>query len=310
MPRKLRVENEGAIYHVMNRGDRREPIFHDDQDRECFLKTLGDARGKTSWQVHAYCLMPNHFHLVLETPQANLSVGRRWFLGTDTARFNRRHKYFGHLFSGRFKALVVDGSGDGYLKTVCDYVHLNPVRAKLLKPDQKLRAYRWSSLRKPARRPPWLRVDRVLGESGMPVDRAAGRLRLEQGMEQRRELEAAQENGDWARLRRGWYWGPKTFREELLEMIEAKRGRQHYGEELRESAEQKAERLVAEMLRPLRLTETQLEALKKGDRRKSRMATRLRAETTMTWRWIAHRLAMGHWRTAVNATKASQRWKN
>ena len=119
MPRKLRMEYEGAIYHVMNRGDRREPIFADDQDRECFIATLGAACAKTDWQIHALCLMPNHFHLVLETPGGNLVAGMRWLLGTYTARFNRRHKLFGHLFSGRYKSLIVDGSGNGYLRTVC-----------------------------------------------------------------------------------------------------------------------------------------------------------------------------------------------
>ncbi|HEY2952847.1 MAG TPA: transposase, partial [Verrucomicrobiae bacterium] len=111
---------EGGIYHVMNRGDRQEEIFLDDDDRELFLKTLGEACTKTDWQVHAHCLMSNHFHLVMETPKANLSLGMQWFLGTYTARFNRRHRSFGHLFSGRFKALIVDGSGSGYVKTVCD----------------------------------------------------------------------------------------------------------------------------------------------------------------------------------------------
>src|SRR5437764_15241726 len=100
---------------------------------------------KTDWQVHAWCLMNNHFHLVIETPKANLVAGMKWFLGTYTARFNRRHRLFGHLFSGRYKALLVDGSGKGYLKTVCDYVHLNPARARLLRPDQKLRDFAWSS---------------------------------------------------------------------------------------------------------------------------------------------------------------------
>ncbi len=132
MARKLRVEYPGAIYHLMNRGDRREPLFKDDEDRQRFLGTLGEACVKTGWQVHAYCLMSNHFHLVIETPQANLVRGMKWLLGVYTSRFNRRHKLFGHLFSGRYKSLIVDGSGSGYLKTVCDYVHLNPVRAKLI----------------------------------------------------------------------------------------------------------------------------------------------------------------------------------
>src|SRR5438132_664548 len=106
MVRKLRIQYPGAVYHVLNRGDRREGIFHDDADRQRFIETLGEACGKTGWQVHAYCLMPNHFHLVLETPQPNLVAGMKWFLGTYTGRFNRRHKLFGHLFSGRYKALV------------------------------------------------------------------------------------------------------------------------------------------------------------------------------------------------------------
>jgi len=94
MARKLRVQYPGAIYHVMNRGDRREPIFNDDADRETFLKTLGQACEKTDWLVHAWCLMSNHFHLVVETPRGNLVEGMKWFLGTYTSRFNRRHKYF------------------------------------------------------------------------------------------------------------------------------------------------------------------------------------------------------------------------
>jgi REP element-mobilizing transposase RayT len=116
MARKLRVEYAGAIYHVMNRGDRRERIFMDDADRQRFVDTLGEACAKTGWQVHAYVLMPNHFHVVVETPQPNLVAGMKWLLGTYTSRFNRRHKLFGHLFCGRYKSLIVDGSGSGYLK--------------------------------------------------------------------------------------------------------------------------------------------------------------------------------------------------
>ena len=200
MARKLRVEYAGAIYHVMNRGNHRKPIFKDDEDREGFLATLGEACRKTGWRVQALCLMPNHFHLLLETPQPNLVAGMKWFLGTYTSRFNRRHKVFGHLFSGRYKSLIVDGSGNGYFKTVCDYVHLNPVRAKLLKPKQALKEYRWSSwpeyLKSPAKRWAWLRVDRLLGEYRIPPRPCGGAAQLAECLELRRQAVAAGDHGD------------------------------------------------------------------------------------------------------------------
>src|ERR1700722_3207243 len=250
MARKLRVEYAGAIYHVLNRGDRREAIFKDDRDRELFLETLGEACGKTDWQVHAWCLMPNHFHLVVETPKGNLVAGMKWFLGTYTGRFNRRHKLFGHLFSGRYKALIVDGSGNGYLKTVCDYVHLNPVRAKLLAMKDKLAVYRWSSyreyLRSPNRRVGWLRVDRLLGEHGIPKDSSAGRQEFARRMELRRWEDQPEQ---WKRVRRGWCLGDEAFRKDLLAQMAEQAGASHYGEELRESAQEKAERIVTQELR-------------------------------------------------------------
>jgi len=233
MARKLRVEYPGAIYHVMNRGDRREPIFKDDADRERFLATLGETCAKTSWQVQAFCLLPNHFHLVVETPQANLVAGMKWFLGTYTSRFNRRHKLFGHLFSGRYKSLIVDGSGDGYLKTVCDYVHLNPVRARLLATEEALHTYRWSSyplyLQTPSRRPAWLRVERLLGEWGVRVDSAEGRRMFAAELEARRQGEADEE---FKPVRRGWCLGGEEFRRGLLEQMAERRSASHYGEEL------------------------------------------------------------------------------
>jgi REP element-mobilizing transposase RayT len=111
MPRQLRIDFPGAIHHVMSRGDRRENIYLDDVDRQDFLKTLAEACQKTDWQVHAYCLMRNHFHLVVETPDANLADGMHWLLSAYTIRLNRRHETPGHVFSGRYKALVVEGDG-------------------------------------------------------------------------------------------------------------------------------------------------------------------------------------------------------
>ena len=118
---------------------RQEAIYHDQKDAKLFVQTLAEACARTEWEVHAYCLMSNHFHLVVETPNANLVAGMKWFLGTYTSRFNRRHRYFGHLFSGRYKSLIVDGSGTEYLRTVCNYVHLNPARAGLVKKSEPLK---------------------------------------------------------------------------------------------------------------------------------------------------------------------------
>ena len=238
--------------------------------------------------------MANHFHLVVETPQANLVAGMKWFLGTYTSRFNRRHKLFGHLFSGRYKSLIVDGSGDGYLRTVCDYVHLNPARAKLLAPEQRLREYRWSSwpehLKSPGKRAGWLRADRLLGEYRVPQDSTAGRRRLEEAVEARRASEAG---NDYRTLRRGWFFGGQSLKEELLVAVNAQAGGWHYGEELREGAEAKAERMVGEELKRRGWDASELARRRKGDPAKVAIAGRLRAETTMTLEWIAQRLNMG-----------------
>src|SRR5512145_2229030 len=171
MPRKLRLEFPGAIQHVMSRGDQRQDIFLNDVDRHDFIKTLAEAGQKTDWQVHAFCLMRNHYHLVLETPNANLVAGMAWLQSTYTIRFNSRHYLTGHVLSGRYKAQLVEGSGNGYLRTACDYVHLNPIRAKLLAPQDRLLSYPWSGfpwyLAARQHRRAWLRVDRLLGEHGM-----------------------------------------------------------------------------------------------------------------------------------------------
>jgi REP element-mobilizing transposase RayT len=292
MARKLRVQYPGAIYHVMNRGDRREAIFLSDKDRALFIRTLAEACEKTDWQVHAWCLMSNHFHLVTETPRANLVDGMHWLLGVYTNRFNHRQKEFGHLFSGRYKALHVDASGTGYLKTVCDYVHLNPARAGLIRPEEPLQSYQWSSyplyLQEPTRRPAWLRVERLLGEWGIPKDSPAGREQFAGQMEARRR---AEEVGDYTPA--GWCLGSEEFRKELLAQVSVQAGPRHTGEEISQSAEAKAERIVGEELNKLGWDGEDLQARSKGDGRKLSIAARLRRETTMTLAWIAQRLNMG-----------------
>jgi REP element-mobilizing transposase RayT len=294
MPRKPRLEYAGAIYHVMNRGDHKERIFIDENDRHMFLATLAETCKKTGWQVHAYCLLPNHLHLVVETPKANLVAGMRWLLSTYTLRFNRRHNLCGHLFSGRYKALFVDSSGDGYLKTVCDYVHLNPVRARLLKGEQNLNDYPWSSygqyLTKPEQRWSWLRVDRLLGEHGIPKDSSAGRREFAKRMELRRVSESTD---DVRSVERQWILGSPEFRQELLAQLSRVLRSGHSGEAVREVTENQAERIIKEELEQRKLDDSKLPGLRKGDPVKVAIAQRLREETTMTLAWIAQRLQTG-----------------
>ena len=138
MPRQVRIEFAGAAYHVMCRGDRGEAIFEDDTDRECFVETLAQASKRAGWLIHAYVLMGNHYHHLLETPEPNLVRGMTWLQTTYTVRYNARHRSSGHLYGGRYKAVLVETSdggstGDaGYFSTLLDYIHLNPVRAGLI----------------------------------------------------------------------------------------------------------------------------------------------------------------------------------
>jgi hypothetical protein len=255
--------------------------------------------------------MPNHFHLVVETPRGGLVAGMKWWLGTYTLRFNRRHRVFGHLFSGRYKALIVDGSGSGYLKTVCDYVHLNPVRAGLVKSDERLSAYVWSSwpeyLKAPTRRWPWLRVDRLLGEYRIPKDNPAGRRRLEEALEARRQ---AEDGGEFNAIRRGWFLGDQERKEELLVQMGAGMKEHHGGAERRESAEELAERMVREGLRRLGWEEEELTRRHKGDVEKVALAKQLRKETTVTLKWIARRLGMGSASMVAHCLRGEQETKS
>jgi len=140
MARPLRIEYPGAVYHVTGRGNERKAIFRDDRDREAFLDTLRKVTLRYHWLCHAYCLMGNHYHLLIETPDGNLSIGMRQLNGVYTQWFNRRHRRVGHLFQGRFKAVVIQK--ESHLLEACRYVVLNPVRANAADHPGK---WSWSS---------------------------------------------------------------------------------------------------------------------------------------------------------------------
>lgn len=299
MPRQPRIEYEGAIYHVMNRGDRREEIVREDSDREIFVATLGEACVKCSWEVHAWCLMGNHFHLVVETPQGNLVAGMKWFLGTYTSRFNSRHRLRGHLFSGRYKSLIVDDKDPHYLQVLGDYVHLNPSRAGLIEPCGELAGYRWSSypdyLEAPIKRPKWLRVDRILGECGIRHDDSRGRKSFARRMEELRQEEA--DAMDYAGIRRGWRFGSEEFVSRMLERVSeiSRSGDIHSQREVEEGMDPKAMRIIAEGLKQAGWKAGDLRKERKGHPVKVQIAETLRRETTKTLKWIAEELHMGAW---------------
>ncbi|HLB33664.1 MAG: hypothetical protein A3F67_01530 [Verrucomicrobia bacterium RIFCSPHIGHO2_12_FULL_41_10] len=298
MPRQIRIEYEGAIYHVMNRGDRGEPIFVDDHDRRKFLATLGEACAKASWQVHAYCLMNNHFHLVIETPQPTLVDGMRWMLSTYTQRFNARHQQRGHLFAGRYKSLIVDESDNYYLRTVCDYVHFNPVRGHLLEAGKPLESYLWSSfgdyLQPACKRVPWLRVDRLLGEHGIVEDNASGRREFSKLMERRCIEEGLGNEVSYKIIRRGWKFGSQNFMDRLYEKIASFPKREsHLAAEVNETMEAKGHRLIKEKLEALKLRGDDLASLSRTDPIKIEIAQLIRSQTTLPLKWIARELKAG-----------------
>ena len=281
------------MYRLMSRGDRREMIFLDDPDRQSFLEALGQASAKTGWQVHAYVLTGNHFHLVVETPQANLSVGMKWVLGTFTQRWNRRRKAWGHLFGGRYKAQSIDERLPPYLRTACDYVHLNPVRAGLVEREEGLETYVWSSYPaylQPGLRPAWLRTDRLLGEHGLDEKRRGARKEFARRMHTQRD--EAPHGGETV-FPRGWRLGGEDFVEWLSVKL-ARRGRpSERAGERRETDERLAERLVAEGLKAAGWREGNLPMTPKGHPVKVQLARDLRTHTPMTRSWIARRLHMG-----------------
>jgi len=129
------LNTQNAFYHTMARGDRGEPIFQGDEDRELFLKTLEEAVQRTGWIIHAYVLMTNLYHFLMETPEPNLVLGMKWFQGTYTQRYDGLHRLRGHVYQGRYKAIVIDSDEMEFVDRVGTYIHLNPVRAGLVRPE-------------------------------------------------------------------------------------------------------------------------------------------------------------------------------
>jgi len=211
MARPLRIQYPGAWYHVMNRGASRQRIFIDENDRKDFLNLLGETSDMLTVQIHAYCLLDNHYHLLIHTPQGNISRSMRHLNGIYTQRFNRKHGTDGSIFRGRFKAILIDA--DSYLLEVVRYIHLNPVRANIVETPEQ---YLWSSHNAYLEKRPslsWLARDEVLSRFGEKLNQSIKRYRefIQEGipsdieefytMERRPIILGAERFKDWVRTK-------------------------------------------------------------------------------------------------------------
>jgi REP element-mobilizing transposase RayT len=269
-----------------------------------FLDTLGEACSRTGWRIHAYVLMGNHYHLLLETPEANLVDGMRWLQGTYTKRFNVRHKLWGHLLQGRYKALVIDPQQD-YFRTVGDYIHLNPARVRTADfEDNRLETFPWSSYPAylhPAERPEWLETARLLGARGL-ADDYRGRAILKESMRFRvMQLKSSNNpsefDEEWKHIRRGWVFGDSSFKQSLQENIEAQTNgheRTSYsGAAIQAHDQYAAEQLLKNGLKTLGIAEADLPNMRKNDPNKKAIAWLIRTNTSVKNQWISERLQTG-----------------
>lgn len=213
MARPLRIEYPGALYHVTSRGNAKKKIFRNDIDRNNFLEVISKVIKRCDWLCHAYCLMDNHYHLMIETPEGNLSRGMQQLNGVYTQRFNWNHKSVGHIFQGRYKAILIEK--ESYLLELCRYVILNPVRARIVEVPE---AWKWSSYTATTgikKSPEYLIEDWILGQFGKNKRKA-----------QKRYKEFVQagiiENSPWDELQGQILLGGEGFIEEFKHLLTTK----------------------------------------------------------------------------------------
>ena len=295
MARPLRLESEGGVYHVLNRGNYRADIFRDVKTRAAFLRCLAETCGKTGWRIHAWCVMSNHYHLAVETPQANLVDGMRWLQGTFSTRFNRLRDERGHLFQGRYKSLVVDP--DTGLGPLCHYIHLNPVRARLCTVEA-LPDWPWSSLSwvlNPARRAPWFEAGAALARAGDLKDTTAGRRNYLAYLAWLAEDGPARKAQQFERMSRGWIIGTTGFAKTVLDEHRDAVGRGRLrAAELQAAAEEQWEETLAALLHRAGRSRAELVGAGKSADWKLALAAALKARTTVTNRWLGTTLHLGN----------------
>jgi putative transposase len=295
MARKPGLETEGGVYHVINRGNYRGDIFRTDKARAAFLTCVGEACQKTGWRVYAWCVMSNHYHLAIETPQANLVDGMRWLQSTFSMRYNRLRKENGHLFQGRYRSLMVDPA-EG-LGALCHYIHLNPVRAKLCSALQ-VGTWEWSSLHwlmNPKKRPNWYDANPALCHAGTLADTAVGRKKYLEYLAWLAEDEPARKALNFEKMSKGWAIGSRSFKQELIkEHREATAVLKQTETESHELRQALWEDELTRLLHQVGKQRSDLIREGKSVRWKLVVASALKGRTTVTNRWLSETMRMGN----------------
>ncbi len=292
MPRSLRIEYPGAVYHVLNRGNYRDAVFFSDTVKEMFEQTLFVACERSGWVLHAYTILDNHWHMVVETPEPNLSVGMQWLQATFANRFNRIVRSRGHVFQGRFKSLIVER--DEYMGTLLDYIHLNPVRAGIVTAAQ-LRDYRWSSLWylfHKRKRPGFMSLFSCLYYAGRLADKPIGRKKYLSYLDCMAGPNDKQTEAKFKQLCRGWALGTKSFKTDLLEK-EQVQWVECVGRETEEARHLYWERLLNKLLAHHGKDYNNIQMDKKSAHWKVMIAHYMKRNTLVSNTWLASHLNMG-----------------
>ena len=298
MARKQRLEYGGACYHVINRGNYRRELFAAEGAAQAFVGCLAETCARFGWRLHAYVVMRNHFHLAVETPEPNLSLGMKWLQGTWAARFNRFRGETGRPFQGRYKALHVEPGHA--LAQVAHYIHLNPVRAKVVTME-RLAEFPWSSLHEFGRkgRPVFLEAATVLGESGGLPDTPGGWRRYRAYLGVLAEEDAGRRADRFGRLSRGWAIGSGEFKAGLKQELAAAAGEgariELLGADREAHREIRAEKWEEKLATAATALGVRLELLpaKHSAADKVRLAAVMKQGTSVSNGWLAERLNMG-----------------
>ncbi|MEO0508825.1 MAG: transposase [Verrucomicrobiota bacterium] len=306
MARSLRIEKENGVYHIINRGNYRQDLFINEGAHTSFENCLFEACEKCGWVLEGFCVMTNHFHLVVRTPKGNLIYGMKWLQSTFANRYHQFRKVHGKLFQGRYKSLIVEE--DSHLGALLHYVHLNPVRAGMVTIDE-LKHYRWSSywyLFNKRKRPPFLDSTGALIGSGGLADTPKGRMQYEDYLRWLSTDNAAQKEFAFEKMCRGWAIGTKDFKKALLKELEksddvdnedntSERDTilRYDGASLREANELQWELLLEKGLSVLEKNAEALVNDKKSEAWKVLLATLLKQKSSATNVWITQKLNMG-----------------